>query len=88
MLRASVSLSRKVSHDFNSSGYTVTLDGEVPTRLTTPRPSWKRFRNCSNSPRKPSPPRSNGTEAVCPVHNPKRHPGHRSRRVVAVNRSR
>lgn len=30
MLRASVSLSRKVSHDFNSSGYTVTLDGEVP----------------------------------------------------------
>ena len=30
MLRASVSLSRKVSHDFNSSGYAVTLDGEVP----------------------------------------------------------
>ena len=30
MLRASVSLSRKVSHDYNSSGYTVTLDGEVP----------------------------------------------------------
>jgi len=30
MLRASVSLSRKVSHDFKSSGYTVTLDGEVP----------------------------------------------------------
>lgn len=30
MLRASVSLSRKVSHDFNSSGYTVSLDGEVP----------------------------------------------------------
>lgn len=30
MLRASVSLSRKVSHDFNSAGYTVTLDGEVP----------------------------------------------------------
>ena len=30
MLIASVSLSRKVSHDFNSSGYTVTLDGEVP----------------------------------------------------------
>lgn len=29
MLRASVSLSRKVRHDFNSSGYTVTLDGEV-----------------------------------------------------------
>ena len=29
MLRASVSLSRKVSHDFNSSGYSVTLDGEV-----------------------------------------------------------
>lgn len=30
MLRASVSLSRKVSHDFDSSGYTVTLEGEVP----------------------------------------------------------
>lgn len=30
MLRASVSLSRKVSHESDSSGYTVTLDGEVP----------------------------------------------------------
>lgn len=30
MLRASVSLSRKVRHDFNSSGYTVALDGEIP----------------------------------------------------------
>jgi hypothetical protein len=30
MLRASVSLSRKVRHDSNSSGYAVTLDGEVP----------------------------------------------------------
>jgi hypothetical protein len=30
MLRASVSLSRKISRDYNSTGYTVTLDGEVP----------------------------------------------------------
>ena len=30
MLRASVSLSRKVSHDLTSSGYVVTLAGEVP----------------------------------------------------------
>ena len=30
MLRASVSLSRKISRDFNSTGYTVTLDGEIP----------------------------------------------------------
>jgi len=29
MLRASVSLSRKVSHESDSSGYTVTIDGEV-----------------------------------------------------------
>ncbi len=33
MLRASVSLSRKVSRDFDSSGYAVTLDGEVPYPL-------------------------------------------------------
>ena len=30
MLRASVSISRKISRDYNSAGYTVTLDGEVP----------------------------------------------------------
>lgn len=30
MLRASVSLSRKISRDYNSAGYTVTLDGEIP----------------------------------------------------------
>lgn len=30
MLRASVSLSRKVSRDFNSTGVGVTLDGEIP----------------------------------------------------------
>ena len=30
MLRASVSLSRKISRDDNSAGYTVTLDCEVP----------------------------------------------------------
>jgi hypothetical protein len=30
MLRASVTLSRKVSRDVNYDGYTVTLDGEVP----------------------------------------------------------
>ena len=30
MLRASVSLSRKISRDYNSTGYSVTLDGEVP----------------------------------------------------------
>jgi hypothetical protein len=30
MLRASVSLSRKISRDFNSTGYTVAIDGEVP----------------------------------------------------------
>ena len=30
MLRATVSLSRKISRDYNSTGYTVTLDGEVP----------------------------------------------------------
>lgn len=30
MLRASVSLSRKMSRDDNTDGYTVTLDGEVP----------------------------------------------------------
>lgn len=30
MLRANVSLSRKISRDFNSTGYSVTIDGEVP----------------------------------------------------------
>ena len=30
MLRASVSLSRKLSRDYNSTGYTVTFDGEIP----------------------------------------------------------
>jgi hypothetical protein len=30
MLRASVSLSRKISRDYNSTGYTVTFDGEIP----------------------------------------------------------
>lgn len=30
MLRASVSLSRRISRDDNTDGYTVTLDGEVP----------------------------------------------------------
>ena len=30
MLRANVSLSRKISRDYNSTGYTVTIDGEVP----------------------------------------------------------
>lgn len=30
MLRASVSLSRKVSREFDTAGYTVTLDGEIP----------------------------------------------------------
>lgn len=30
MLRANVSLSRKISRDFNSTGYTVAIDGEIP----------------------------------------------------------
>lgn len=30
MLRAGVSISRKISRDYNSAGYTVTLDSEVP----------------------------------------------------------
>src|SRR5262245_58365153 len=30
MLRAIVSLSRKISRDYNSTGYSVTLDGEIP----------------------------------------------------------
>lgn len=30
MLRASVSLSRKLSRDFNSTGFGVTLEGEIP----------------------------------------------------------
>ncbi|CAN5359102.1 hypothetical protein BH11PLA2_BH11PLA2_38350 [soil metagenome] len=30
MLRATVSLSRKISRDYNSTGYTVSLDGEIP----------------------------------------------------------
>jgi len=30
MLRATVSLSRKITRDFNSTGYSVSLDGEIP----------------------------------------------------------
>ncbi len=30
MLRANVGLSRKISRDFNSTGYSVNLDGEIP----------------------------------------------------------
>ncbi len=30
MLKATVSLSRKLSQDYNSTGFTVSLDGEIP----------------------------------------------------------
>ena len=30
MLRANVGLSRKVSRDYQSTGYTVNIDGEIP----------------------------------------------------------
>lgn len=33
MLRASVSLSRKITRDFNSTGYSLTFDGEIPFQL-------------------------------------------------------
>jgi hypothetical protein len=36
MLRATVSLSRKISRDFNSTGYTVSLDGEIPAQPDEP----------------------------------------------------
>ncbi|MEZ6142065.1 MAG: hypothetical protein R3B84_15985 [Zavarzinella sp.] len=36
MLRANVGLSRKISRDFNSSGYSVSLDGEIPVFVHEP----------------------------------------------------
>ena len=36
MLRANVGLSRKISRDFNSTGYSVSLDGEIPFPVDDP----------------------------------------------------
>src|SRR5262249_36786857 len=37
MLRANVGLSRKISRDFNSTGYSVNLDGEIPFAVDDPQ---------------------------------------------------
>ncbi len=36
MLRANVGLSRKISRDYNSTGYSVNLDGEIPVSVDEP----------------------------------------------------
>ena len=36
MLRANVGLSRKITRDFNSTGYSVNLDGEIPFSVDDP----------------------------------------------------
>lgn len=36
MLRANVGLSRKISRDYNSTGYSVNLDGEIPASVDDP----------------------------------------------------
>ena len=36
MLRANVGLSRKISRDYNSTGYSVNLDGEIPVSIDEP----------------------------------------------------
>jgi hypothetical protein len=36
MLRATVGLSRKISRDYNSTGYSVNLDGEIPVSIDEP----------------------------------------------------
>jgi hypothetical protein len=37
MLRANVGLSRKITRDYNSTGYSVNLDGEIPLSLDDPK---------------------------------------------------
>ncbi len=38
MLRVNVGLSRKLSKDFNSNGYSVNIDGEVTATVSDPNP--------------------------------------------------
>jgi hypothetical protein len=48
MLRANVGLSRKISRDFNSTGYSVNLDGEIPFPVDDPQAVIEKVRELFN----------------------------------------
>ena len=44
MLRANVGLSRKLSKDYNSTGYSVNLDGEITAPISDPEAVFERVK--------------------------------------------
>ena len=44
MLRVNVGLSRKLSHDYNSTGFSVNLEGEIPVSLDDPEGMLERIK--------------------------------------------
>ena len=72
MLKANVGLSRKISENYNSTGFSLNLEGEIHATLDDPEAVIERIKNSTTWPRKPWTSRS-----TAPVRLRHRLPGRR-----------
>ena len=66
MLCANIGLSRKLSKDYNSTGYSVNLDAEITAPISDSEAVSSRSRNCSTWPKRSSISRSTAPKARRP----------------------